>query len=108
MSKTIERRGAETVPFTKMYPQVRGGVCEFCGVIDSNRPSVEQYRLCPHFKEMGELQCSYCPASKDPTEVVRSHTLIIHDHPYNPNQVVVVCDDYECSRKHLERFKVSQ
>lgn len=104
----IERRGAGTVPYTKAYPEVRGGVCEYCGTIDKFQPSTEQYKLCPHFKGIGELMCSYCPNEKDPTEVVRSHVLRIHGSPTNPNEVVVVCDDFNCSEAHLKRFQINR
>lgn len=106
--KRIERRGDQTVPYTHHYPQVRGGICEFCGVIDPLRPSEEQYKLCDHFKNMGDLMCSYCDPSKDPIEIIKKHTLNIHDHPSNKDQVVVVCDQYECSEKHLARFRLNR
>ena len=32
--RQTERRGGKTVPHTKMYPLVRGGVCDACGIID--------------------------------------------------------------------------
>jgi hypothetical protein len=106
-TKRIERRGGETVPYVHRYPEVRGGVCEWCGILNDKRPSIEQYRLCSHFNKMGDLACSYCPMERDPNEVIRSHTLNIYDSPYNPGEVVVVCDDYDCVRKHRARFKVS-
>ena len=105
--KRVERRGGTTAPMVHRYPEVRGGVCEFCGIKDDKQHSTVQYRLCPHFQNMGELACSYCPAEKDPVEVIRSHTLNVYDSPYNPGEVVVVCDDYECVRKHRERFQVN-
>lgn len=108
MNRTIERQGATSEPYTHHYPEVRAGVCEYCGILDQNVPSQYQYKLCPHFRGMGDLQCSYCPAHKNPEEVTRSHTLNIHVHPDNPDKVVVVCGSYECSDKHLNRFKVNR
>lgn len=108
MSKIIERQGQKSVPYTEYYPQVRGGICEFCGVIDPNQPSQVQYKLCPHFRALGELRCSYCDESKNPEEVVYKSTLNIHGHPDNPNKLVVVCDDFKCSQKHEARFSMSQ
>lgn len=105
--KSIERTGGVSVPYTHRYPEVRGGICEWCGVKDPNQPSQVQYLLCDHFKNIGELRCSYCDESKDPNDVIYKHTLNIHDHPDNPNKLVVVCDSYECSEKHLARFKLS-
>lgn len=103
----IERQGAKAEAYTYMYPRVIGGSCEFHGVMDSRLPATEQYKLCPHFKDLGELRCSYCPETVNPEEVVYRSDLKIHVHPDNPNKVVVVCDSYNCSQKHLERFKVS-
>jgi len=105
--KRAERVGGSTVPFTHKYPQVRGGTCEWCGVKDPNYPAHLQYTLCDHFKNMGELMCSYCDASKNPEDVVYKHILNIHDSPTNPGAVVVVCDNYTCSQKHLARFRVN-
>jgi hypothetical protein len=103
----IERQGGQTVAHTRRWPQVRGGVCEFCGVLDKDIPSEFQYRLCPHFRGM-ELACSYCPATKNPDDVVYHANLNVAEHPDKPGTLVVWCDSYECSRKHLERFKINQ
>lgn len=105
MPRTIERQGSVSAPYTHRYPEVRGGVCEHCGILDPNMPSEFQYKLCPHFRGMGELHCSYCPDHKNPTETARRSTLNVHVSPTNPNEVVVVCDSFECSDKHLKRFQ---
>lgn len=107
MQKFIERQGASAEPYTYHYPEVRGGVCEYCGVIDPTVPSQYQYKLCPHFRGIGDLRCSYCPDHKNPEEVVRSSKLNVHVHPDNPNKLVVVCSSFECSQKHLARFKIN-
>lgn len=101
----VERQGAKAEAYSHMFPHVIGGVCEFCGVIDNLQPSTEQYKLCPHFKNMGELRCSYCPETANPTEIVYHADLKIHTHPDNPTKVVVVCDSYNCSQAHLKRFQ---
>ena len=104
MNKTIERQGQRAEAYSEYYPQVRGGVCEFCGVIDNKQSSTVQYKLCKHFKGM-DLRCSYCPATADPEQVVYHSVINIHGHPDNPNKLVVVCDSYNCSRAHEVRFK---
>lgn len=108
-TKKIERRGSGTVPYVHHYPEVRGGVCEWCGIVDDKLPSIVQYKVCSHFKFLkgADLQCSYCPDAKDPNEVTRSHTLNVYDSPTHPGEVVVTCDDYECVRKHRSRFQVN-
>lgn len=105
---TIERQGQSSVPVTRYYPKVTGGICEFCGVIDNKQPSEVQYSLCPHFKSIGLLRCSYCDETRDPVEVIKSAEMNIHGHPDNPERLVVVCDSFECSQKHLARFKLSK
>ena len=102
----VERQGAKSEPYTRRWPQVRGGVCEYCGVIDGNYPSQYQYKLCPHYRGQN-LRCSYCPESKDPDEVVAHAILNVAEHPENPNTLIVWCDSYECSRAHEVRFKRS-
>lgn len=104
--KTVERTGGSGSNAVVHYPQVRGGVCEFCGVLDPNQPSQFQYKLCPHYRGMA-LRCTYCPASKDSDDVNYHSTLNITEHPDNPDKLVVVCNSYECTKKHEERFKIS-
>lgn len=105
--KTLERRGMRTEAYTRRLPQIRGGVCEFCGVLDKNVPSQFQYQICPHFRGIGEMRCSYCDEAKNPTDVVMHAVLNIAEHPNNPDQYVVWCNSYECSRKHEARFRVN-
>jgi hypothetical protein len=105
---TIERQGSRTVPVTRRWPQVRGGICEYCGIIDPNVRSEDQYKLCPHFRDIGQLRCSYCDESKNPDDIVYHSVLNIAAHPDNPNKLIVWCNSYTCSQKHEKRFLVSQ
>lgn len=102
--KTIERQGGRSEPFVRHHPRVISGICEFCGVLDRNQPSEYQYKLCPHYRGL-QLQCSYCPDSKNPDEVIGHASLNIMEHPDNPDKLIVVCDSYSCSEKHLARFQ---
>jgi hypothetical protein len=102
----IERQGAQSEPYVRHFPQVRGGVCEFCGILDGNVPSQYQYKLCPHYRGMN-LQCSYCPPSKDSDEVVRISKLEIVEHPANPGMIIAVCNSYDCERAHQKRFQLA-
>lgn len=104
----IERQGARTVPVTRRLPQVRGGICEFCGVIDKNVPSEHQYKLCPHYREIGQLRCSYCDEAKNPDDIIYHSILNIAGHPDNPDKLIVWCNAYTCSKKHEQRFAVSK
>ncbi len=106
--KTIERQGVRSEPYTRRYPQVRGGVCEFCGVLDGNVSAEHQYKLCPHFRGIGEIRCSYCDESRDPVDIVGRAIINIAEHPDNPDNLVVWCNSYDCSRRHEARFKRSR
>lgn len=106
--KTIERQGVRSEPYTRRYPQVRGGICEYCGVLDIHVPAEQQYKLCGHFRGLGELRCSYCDEAKDPTDVIGHAILNIAEHPDNPDSLVVWCNSYDCSRRHETRFKRSR
>ena len=102
----VERQGEVSSPYSRRFPEVRGGICEYCGVIDGRYPSEMQYKMCEHYRGM-QLRCTYCPASKNVDEVINHSVLRIAEHPDNPNKLVVWCDSFECSEKHLARFKAS-
>ena len=100
----VERQGAQSEAITRRYPQIRGGICEFCGVLDQNQPAKYQYRLCPHYRGM-EARCTYCPESKDPEDVVYHEILNVAEHPDKPGTLVMWCGSYNCSQAHTRRFK---
>lgn len=101
---TIERQGDSTAPYVHHFPPVRGGVCDFCGILDPHVPSQHQYKLCPHYRGQ-QLRCSYCDASKNPDDVVYHSKLSITSHPDKPGMMIVCCDSFDCTRKHRERFQ---
>ena len=103
----VERQGDDGAPASRRFPQIRGGVCEFCGIMDKNTPSQYQYKLCPHFRGM-QARCSYCPAELDPDQVAYHETLNVAEHPNNPGTLIMWCGKYDCSKKHLERFQTAQ
>lgn len=102
----IERQGLYTEPTSRRYPTVRGGTCEFCGVMDHNIDAHNQYKLCEHYRGM-QLSCSYCPAEKDPDDVIKHSVMKVFDKPGEPGTLVVVCDHYDCEKKHQDRFRVN-
>ncbi len=102
----LERQGVTASPLTRRFPRVIGGQCEWCGTLDPYSPGESQYKQCPHYRGM-ELRCVYCPEHKDQAEVVRYSKLNVAEHPDKEGTLVVWCDSPECSKKHLERFKVS-
>lgn len=108
IGKHIERQGVDSVPRVRRYPDIRGGICERCGVIDQNQENTVQHRLCEHYRGM-EIRCSYCPADQNhnPEEVARRSILKVFDSPTNPNELIVVCDEYECESRHQKRFKIN-
>lgn len=100
----LERQGLRAEPSSRRLPEVRGGVCEYCGVLDKFQDSHDQYKLCEHFRGMGQLRCSYCPESKDPVDIVRRSVIKVAENPDKPGSWIAWCDSYECSEKHLARF----
>ncbi len=100
----LERVGTQSLPVTRMKPIVTGGICEHCGVLDATQPSQVQYQLCPHFKDIGELRCSYCPDNVDPMEVIRRAKMKVHEHPDKPGVWIALCDSYNCTLAHEKRF----
>ena len=106
--KQIEGGGYSS-PVSNRYPQVRGGICEYCGVQDPRRPSTEQYKLCEHYRGQ-QLHCVYCPKdSPNSVDHVIGHTVLnVADNPFDSSKLVVWCDSYNCSRAHEARFKISQ
>lgn len=101
----FERQGNVSEPMTRAYPAVIAGTCEYCGVIDNKQPAELQYTLCPHFNNMGEIRCTYCPDTVIPSDVIKQRRITIHGSPTDPNAVIAVCDSYNCSQAHLKRFK---
>jgi len=101
---TMERQGEKNEPYTRRLPQVRGGVCEYCGTLDPNVPPENQYKLCPHFRGL-TLRCSYCDETKDPEEVVSNSILNVAEHPEKRGTFIAWCGSYECSRAHEKRFR---
>lgn len=101
---TIERQGADAAPQVHRMPNVRGGICDRCGVIDPYTESVNQYKLCNHYRGV-ELRCSYCPSSVNPDEVIRRSIIQVAQNPDRPSEWIAWCNSPACADKHLERFK---
>lgn len=105
---SFERQGSTPGPIVRHYPQVIGGVCEYHGVIDSTKPSTEQYKLCPVdgiHPQYHYIRCSYCDENKNPDDVIYKSTMNIYSHPDKPNTLMAVCDNFTCLESHHKRFK---
>lgn len=102
----VERHGNMSSGMTIEYPQVRGGICEYCGVIDGNYPSEYQYKLCNHYRGK-QLACSYCPSTKNVDDVINHAILRVIQHPDKPTKLIVCCDSYECRKAHETRWQVA-
>ena len=106
--KHLERQGVQTVASSRRLPIIRGGICDRCGVQDPQVPSQFQYQLCEHFRGLGEMRCSYCPETVNPTDVILHSIINVAEHPDNPDTIIAWCNSYGCSAKHEARFKVNQ
>lgn len=102
----ISQPGESSAPVSRRFPDVRGGTCEYCGVIDKNYPGEQQYKLCPHYKGMN-LKCTYCKEGADHDEVIRTSLLLVMEDPYMPGNLITHCGKYECQRKHEKRFNIT-
>lgn len=101
----VERHGDLTSGVTIAFPTVRGGVCEYCGVIDANYPSEYQYKLCQHYRGK-QLRCSYCPPNKNVDEVITHSNMRVLKHP-TENKLIAYCDSYDCLRRHEQRWNTA-
>jgi hypothetical protein len=106
--RETEKKGGVTQQFTRVYPRVKGGTCEKCGVIDKNAPAEYQYKLCEHYRGLN-LECSYCEASKDQKEVTRISDFYVYDHPAKRDSfgrpvLGVVCDSFTCQNSFNVEF----
>lgn len=90
---------------TRLHPRIIGGVCEYCGVLDSNVEGKYQYKLCKHYKDR-EMKCSFCKESADHDDVIRQSTLLVKDDPYNPGFLVTLCGRFDCTRKFEEKYHI--
>lgn len=86
---------------TRVYPKVRGGICDFCGILDANQDSQDQYKLCPHYRGI-QLECNYCDPTKDQREVTRISVLYVYDHKNQKDEqgrpmLACVCDSFTCT-----------
>lgn len=102
----ISQPGENSAPLSIRYPEIRGGTCEFCGVIDKNFPGDQQYKLCVHYKGMN-LKCSFCKEGDDHGEVVRTSKMLVMSDPYLPGTLLTHCGKYECQRKFEKKFNLS-
>lgn len=102
----VERLGEFGSGMTFVFPEVRGGICEYCGVIDQNYPSEVQYKLCPHYRGQ-DLRCTYCPSSKDVNQVIGHSILRVLQHPDNPKKLLIHCNSYDCLKRHEQRWKIA-
>ena len=110
----FERKGAKSEVYTRRFPDITGGVCDFCGIRNNLLPSEVQYLqphdpACPYAQRggIGQIRCSYCPETVNPVDVVKQRRLVVHESPTVPGQLLAVCDSYDCSRKHESRFKLN-
>lgn len=97
------RKGGVMGHTTRVYPRVKGGICDFCGILDPQTDSQDQYKLCPHYRGMS-LECNYCDPTKDQREITRISDLYVYDHPYDKDslgrpRIAVVCNSFTCTSK---------
>ncbi len=87
----------------KRWPDIRGGICEFCGIMDSTQPAWDQFKLCPHYKSM-DVRCIYCPVGTDMDDVVKGRTIKVRERLDKPGVLTMWCTDFKCEQAHWTRF----
>ncbi len=105
----LSRPGESSAPVSRRFPEIRGGVCEHCGVIDRNYPGDQQYKLCQHysrFRDVG-VKCTFCKEGDDHDQTVRMSRMLVMEDPYLPGNLIMHCGKYECQRKFEKRFNIS-
>lgn len=102
----IERVGGQLSGVTYEFPEVRGGVCTYCGVMNPNLPSTQQYKLCRHYAGK-QLACSYCPQGKNADDVIEHSTLRVLLHPRDNRKLIVHCDSFNCLEKHKQEWQLA-
>lgn len=105
---TVTQAGEKTL-YTRIYPPIRAGLCDACGVMDKNQPATMQYKLCPHYRGI-EAECMYCDKSRNQEEVIRMSELRVFDHPFQKDQfgrpaLAMYCDSFECRNKFDQEFR---
>ena len=75
-------------------------------IVDGEQVQVGVEGDCRHNHNYNGLQirCSYCPRDADMRAVIKSRVINVYGHPDNPNKLIMVCSDYRCRQKHLQRF----
>lgn len=103
----IGRSGESTTLASRSFPEIRGGICEYCGVINPSYPGDIQYKFCPHYAGM-EMKCSFCKESADHPNVVRMSKMLVREDPYAPGQLVTLCGSYECTKKFEQKYHLTR
>lgn len=102
----LSRPGESSELQSRAFPWIYGGVCEACGVVDSNYPGHVQYKFCKHYKGM-EMKCVFCKENADHQDVVRMSSMKVIEDPYNPGALVTLCGSYECTRKFEAKYHIA-
>ncbi len=100
----VERKATPLVPSAKRHPDIRAGICEFCGLLDKKVPLDKQYTICPHYNDV-DIFCTYCGKGE---EIIKDRALHIYELDDEPGKLIIVCDDYQCRNKHNQRFNLGR
>lgn len=102
---SIERHGNASTVDAIVHPEIRAGVCTFCGV----KPDFEGYDgggnprkavpKCKHYYGV-KLFCTYCQND----EALRSRTMRVYELKSDPGKLIICCDDFRCEDKHQKKF----
>lgn len=78
------------VPQAINMPDINSGMCEYCGT---------KYSDCQHYKGV-DIHCTYCQRS----DIIGERKLVVKALADKPGVLIVVCNDYNCVKKHRDRY----
>ncbi|MDE2439134.1 MAG: hypothetical protein KGN01_07145 [Patescibacteria group bacterium] len=93
----VEDEGISAV----LYPLIKDGVCDFCGVKFYGETRKGKEVKCKHYDGF-DILCSYC-RKKPETIETKGRTFYVYTVDGNNNKLVVTCDDYKCMDRHQRR-----
>lgn len=90
----------------RQFPWIKGGQCDYCGVVDPNYPGDQQYKFCMHYASRN-MKCVFCKESADHDDVIRMSSMKVIEDPYAPGNLVTMCGSYECTRKFEQKYHLT-
>ncbi len=99
----LTKPGESNELVVRQFPWIKGGVCDYCGVIDPAYPGHQQYKLCQHYQGR-DMKCVFCKETADHDDVIRMSQMKVIEDPYAPGHLATMCGSYECTKKFRAKY----